>query len=221
MSLEEFNPDIESPENWWNSAEISGEVSEKFKESVKKATSWIWRTQRDEKKAKKYDLLLASFLVQIILDKRYDKILESLFRTMDYWYTSNFVLWVVSLINIEISNKIRDISNKKYIVFNYKSVESIEFDDNNLPFEIKNRINYWIEDIIDSIIIEYSNIQTKRVIKLLEKDSKIINYYIANVFTFFLDEINIKISNNKALNISDFIITEINKSIKNIELKEV
>ncbi len=70
MSLDEFTPDIESSEGGWNSAEASKEVSEKFKEAVKKA--------------KKYDFLLANFLVKIIVDKKYDPILERLFKTMDY-----------------------------------------------------------------------------------------------------------------------------------------
>jgi len=221
MSLEEFIPDIESSDVWWNSAEASKEVSEKFKESVKKATAWIWRTQKDEKKAKKYDLLLANFLVKIIVDKRYDIVLESLFRTMDYWYTSNFVLWIISLINTDVSNKIRETSNKEKIIFNYKSATNIEFNDNDIPEEVKNRINFWIEDIIDSLIIDYSNIQIKRIHELLENDSKIINYYTANIFSFFLKEINIKIDNKKALNISDFIISEVNKSIKNIKINNL
>jgi len=221
MSLEEFIPDIESSDAWWNSAEASKEVSEKFKESVKKATAWIWRTQKDEKKAKKYDLLLANFLVKIIVDKRYDIVLESLFRTMDYWYTSNFVLWIISLINTDVSNKIRETSNKEKIIFNYKSATNIEFNDNDIPEEVKNRINFWIEDIIDSLIIDYSNIQIKRIHELLENDSKIINYYTANIFSFFLKEINIKIDNKKALNISDFIISEVNKSIKNIKINNL
>lgn len=221
MSLEEYTPDIDSSESWWNSAEASKEVSEKFKESVKKATSWIWRTKKDEKKAKKYDYLLANFLVRIIVDKKYDWILQSLFKTMDFWYTSNFVLWIVSLVNMEVSDKIREISNKEKINFQFKSDSKLEFNDSDLPLEIKNRINHWIEDIIDSLTIEYSNIQTKRVLELLETDKSVINYYTANIFAFFLEEINIEISNSKALNIADFIISEVRKSIKNIKINNI
>jgi len=67
MSLEEFTPS-ESPESWANSAE----VSEKLKEAIKRWTAGMKRTQKDEKKAKKYDMLLAGFLVKIIIDKKYD-----------------------------------------------------------------------------------------------------------------------------------------------------
>lgn len=221
MSLEEFWADIESSESWWNSAEASKEISEKYKESSKKAKAWIKRTKSDEKKAKKYDFLLANLLVSIIVDKKYDTILERLFKTMDYWYTSNFIIWIMSIINTKASNKIRELTNKEKINFEYKSIEQIDFNDTNLPTQVKDRINYWIEDIIDSLIIEYSHIQTKRIIDLLKNDDKIIKQYIALVFIFFLKEININISKNEAINISEFIIREVISSLKNIEIDEV
>ena len=62
MSLEDFSP-VESSEWGWNSTEIS----EKYKEAAKKAGAGIKRTQKDESKAKKYDFLLAKFLVKMIL----------------------------------------------------------------------------------------------------------------------------------------------------------
>ncbi|NCO31799.1 hypothetical protein GW891_03185 [bacterium] len=72
------------------------------------------------------------------------------------------------MINVDISNRIREHNAKLPIFFNYKKLEKIVFDDNNIDKEIKNRINYWIEDIIDSVTIDYSNIQTKKIIELLE-----------------------------------------------------
>ena len=221
MSLDEFIPSIESDESSWNSSEISKEISEKYKESSKKSSAWIKRTQKDEKKAKKYDFLLANLLVAIIVDKKYDTILERLFKTMDYWYTSNFVVWIMSIINNDVSNKIRELSNKEKIIFNYRSDEEIKFSDNNLSKEVKTRINQWIEDIIDSLTIDYSNIQTKKIIELLKNDNEVINQYIALIFIFFLKEINISISKNEALNISNFIISEVLNSIKKIEIEEV
>lgn len=221
MSLDEFIPNIESSESSWNSSEVSKEISEKYKESSKKSSAWIKRTQKDEKKAKKYDFLLANLLVAIIVDKKYDTILERLFKTMDYWYTSNFVVWIMSIINIDVSNKIRELSNKEKVNFNYKSEENIKFSDNNLSEEVKIRINQWIEDIINSLTIEYSNIQTKKIIELLKNDKEVINQYIALIFIFFLKDINISISKNEALNISDFIISEVINNIKKLDIKEV
>lgn len=221
MGLEDFSPDIESSEWGFQAKEKVSEVSEKIKESSKKAAAWVKRTKQDEQKAKKYDFLLAWFLVKIIVDKKYDFILEELFKVINHSYPSNFVLWVLSLINIEISNKIRENINKELINFSYKSLELKDFDDTNIDLEVKNRINYWIEDIIDSVTIEYSSIQTLKIIELLENDNEIIVNYIANIMFFFLKSVNIKINKKQALNISDFIISETLKSIKKLNIEEV
>lgn len=222
MWLEDYFPDIDSSEWLWNWTEKTKEASEKYKESVKKSWVKIARTKKDEKKAKKYDFLLAGFLVKIIVDKKYDTILESLFPTIHKWFPSNFVLWILSLINIEISNKIREVSQKEKIIFNYK-IKSTDtnFDDSNIDKEIQNRINYWVEDIVNSIIIEYSNIQTKKLKELLITDNELLLIYMSKVFSFFLKEININISKSKSDNISEFILNEIKKSINKLKIEEI
>lgn len=221
MSPEDFTPDIDSSEQWWQSSEASKEVSEKFKEAVKRAWAKIKKTQKDEKKAKKYDFLLAWILVKIIVDKKYDFILDSLFKCLHELFPSNFILWILSLININISHKIREFSNKDTISFNFKEKEIIEFDDNKLNSEVKNRINIWVEDMIDSVSIEYSSIQTEKLIELLSDQKNILLDYTSKVFTFFLKEINIIIDESKAINISEFILGEVEKSLKNLEIEEI
>ena len=222
MWLEDFTPEIESSEWSWNSAEASKASSEKFREKAKKAWSQIKKTQKDEKKAKKYDFLLAGFLVKIIIDKKYDTILDTLFPAIHGWYPSNFILWILSLINIEISNRIREVSNKNKIIFNYDIKNEIEnFDDNNMNTEIKDRISYWVEDIIDSVIIEYSNIQIKKLQELLSWDTIQLLNYTSKVFSFFLKEININISESKAKSISEFIISEVKSKVNKLEIEKI
>jgi Zn ribbon nucleic-acid-binding protein len=222
MWIEEYIPSPESSEWGWNSKEAAPEVVEKSRESAKKSSAWIARTQKDEKKAKKYDLFLAWFLVKIIVDKKYDFILVKLLKASNFWYTSNFTLWILSLINIEISNKIRQHNNKTPINFSYKADKIIAFNSSELPKKVQDRINYWIEDIIDCITLEYSNIQTEKVINCLENDKNwIINDYISDILTFFLKNINIIINENEAQNVTLFIISEVSKSIKKLEINEV
>lgn len=222
MWLEDYSPDIDSSEWVWNSAEVAKDASEKYKETTKKTWAKIAKTRKDEKKAKKYDFLLAGFLVKIIVDKKYDSILDTLFPSIHAWYPSNFILWILSLINIEISNKIRDTSNKESINFNYNIKNEIEeFDDSNIDKIIQNRINYWVEDITDSVTIEYSNIQTQKLKKLLIKDKTLLLSYTSKVFTFFLKEINIHITENKSLSISEFILWEVKKSIDKLEIENI
>ena len=203
MSLDEYSYDIDNSESPWSSPEQVKEVSEKFKESIKKASAWIARTQKDEKKAKKYDFLLANFLVKIIIDKKYDSVLENIFKVMDFWYSSNFILWILSLINLEVSNKIW------------------EFDDNNMRKPIKDRINLWIEDMIDATTIDFSSIQNKRNIELLDKDWKVIIIFTAQIISFFLNEANISIKKDKAISISKFIISEVKSAMKSLKIEEI
>ena len=180
------------------------------------------KTQKDEKKAKKYDFLLAGFLVKIIVNKKYDSILESLFPNINSWYPSNFILWILSLIYMDISEKLRSVSWKEQIVFNYDMKEELEeFDNHNINSQIKNRINYWIEDIIDSVCLEYSNIQTKKLRLLLDKDTDLLITYTSKVFSFFLKEINIRVTEKKSLNISEFIISEVKNSINKLEIENI
>lgn len=220
MSLEDFSW-VDSGPSLWNSTDKIWEVSEVFKEAVKRASSWIKRTQKDEKKAKKHDLLLANFLVKIIINKKYDPLLDYLFKSIDEWYTSNFLLWILSLINVEISNKIREFSNKNLIKFDYLSLEErIDFNDNEVDEKIRDRINFWIEDMVDIISIEYSSLLTEKLLNLLKED-KIIIIFMSNIFTFFLDDLNINISKSKSDDISLFILSEIKKSLKNLDIEEI
>ena len=221
MSLDEYSYDIDNSESPWSSPEQVKEVSEKFKESIKKASAWITRTQKDEKKAKKYDFLLANFLVKIIIDKKYDSVLENIFKVMDFWYSSNFILWILSLINLEVSNKIREISWKEQISFDFRLEEIWEFDDNNIRKPIKDRINLWIEDMIDATTIDFSSIQNKRNIELLDKDWKVIIIFTAQIISFFLNEANISIKKDKAISISKFIISEVKSAMKSLKIEEI
>ncbi|RAL57937.1 hypothetical protein BLD25_01110 [Candidatus Gracilibacteria bacterium GN02-872] len=221
MSLDEYSYDIDNSESPGSSPEQVKEVSEKFKESIKKASAGITRTQKDEKKAKKYDFLLANFLVKIIIDKKYDSVLENIFKVMDFGYSSNFILGILSLINLEVSNKIREISGKEQISFDFRLEEVGEFDDNNMRKPIKDRINLWIEDMIDATTIDFSSIQNKRNIELLDKDGKVIIIFTAQIISFFLNEANISIKKDKAISISKFIISEVKSAMKSLKIEEI
>lgn len=209
MSLEELSS-AESAESGSNSTEIS----EKYKESAKKAAAGIWRTQKDEGKAKKYDFLLAKFLVEMILKKKYDSLLEDLFVCLDAGYGTNFLLGILSLIYIPISQEIRRVSSKTPYEFSYIiSWEPLSFDTHDIPEEVRARVNIWIEDMEEVVSVEVSSIITKRTLGLILYDEKI-RTFTAQVFSFFFAEINIQISDLKSRNYSEFILSELEKSLK-------
>lgn len=215
--LENFNP-VESSESSWNT---SPEVSEKFKEAAKKSSAGVQRTQKDEKKAQRYDTLLSHMLILIIRNKDFDDLLNPLFDCVDAWYPSNFIVWVFSLVYHPVHLKIREISKKPEFLFHYKIKEQVDFfHDTFVDPQIKNRINVWIEDIIDAVIVEVSSLTTERLKQLLQDDETIL-IFISLIFQFFLKKLNLEISIEKSQSYAKFISSEIQKSLKNIALEEI
>ncbi len=209
MSVEDYSP-VESSEGWSSSMEIS----EKYREAAKKAGAGIKRTQKDEKKAKKYDFLLARFLVEMILKKKYDPLLDELFSCLDAGYGTNFLLGILSLIYLPISHEIRRVGKKKQIEFLYKVWgEQQDFNEHTIPKEIRERINAWIEDMDAVTSFEVSSIITKRTLGLILYDEKI-RKFTSSVFSFFFWELNISISQSKSRSYSDFILRELEKTLK-------
>ncbi len=211
MSIEDFSP-VESSE-WWGNQASEG-ISEAYKESSKKAGAGIKRTKKDEKKAKRYDFLLARFLVEMILKKKYDSLLDDLFVCLDAGYGTNFLLWVLSLIYMPISKEIRKFSGKPDIIFNYEVTQNpIEFNDHAIPPQVRARVNGWIEDMEVVTSLEVSSIVTQRTLGLILYDEKI-RTFTSSVFSFFFKELNIHISEWKSKSYSEFILSELEKTLK-------
>ena len=182
--------------------------SEVYKEEVKRWDAQVKKTRKDEKKAKKQDLLLAKFLVKILIDKRYDNIFPDLFKSFDVWVPSNLILWILSLVYLEISNEIRSHIDKKNISFNYFSEETITFSGNNLPQEVKDRINFWVEDIVVIILLNSSEVYTKRIISNIKKSEELKNF-TWYVLKYFLSEINIYMSDETSKEYAVFIMNKV------------
>ena len=211
MGIEDFTS-VESSE-WWENQASEG-VSEAYKESSKKASAWIKRTKKDERRAKRYDFLLAKFLVEMILKKKYDTVLEDLFSCMDAGYGTNFLLGVLSLIYLPISHEIRKFSGNEKVIFEYEvTPEKMIFDDHHMPPQVRDRVNQWIQDMEIVISLEASALITQRTLGLILYDEKI-RVFTGHVFSFFFTELNISISQQKAQNYSEFILTELEKSLK-------
>ena len=150
--------------------------------------------------------MLAAFLVQIILHKEFDFLHESIFLCLNNGLNSNLVLGILSLIYEPIQEKIRDISDKPYYPFDYINTETLEFSDYHIPEEIKNRINLWVEDIMDVISVETSTITAQKTLVCIEQKEVLVTYFISQVFSFFLQKQNISISEKKSESYGAFIL---------------
>jgi hypothetical protein len=153
-------------------------------------------------------MLLAKFLVKILIDKRYDSLFPDLFKSFDAGVPSNLILGILSLVYIEISNELRVSTEKKLIQFNYHSEETISFTGNNLPQAVKDRINYWVEDILLVITLNPSKIYTKRIIASI-KNSEELKVFTTSVFKYFLSEINIYMPDKTLSEYSTFIMNNV------------
>lgn len=209
MGLDDIG-DIDSVESGSNSSEIS----EKYKEQAKKASAGIKRTQKDEKRARKYDFLLAKFLVEMILKKKYDSLLDELFSCLDAGYGTNFLLGIMSLIYLPISSEIRKHAGLQKLQFSYEMPnEEMEFSEQHIPKEIQGRINAWIEDMNQISTLEVSEEITTRSAHMMIFDEKI-RVFTTKVFVFFFCELKISISETKAKSYAEFILTELQKNTK-------
>jgi hypothetical protein len=121
-----------------------------------------------------------------------------------------------------ISDKIRELSGKTKIKFSpRKHFTKVEFNDSNLDNDIKTRINLWIEDIIDVVTLEYSSMQTQKMLELFKSKDESIIEFTSLVFSFFFSEMNIEISKTKSESYSRFILSEVKLKIENLSLEEV
>jgi len=209
MGLNNFSSDIDwQDEAWISMWNVSEQISEAYKEEVKKTTAKVKKTRKDEKKAKQQDMLLAKFLVKILIDKRYDSLFPDLFKSFDVGVPSNLILWILSLVYMEISNELRANIWKKIILFSYSSEETINFNWKNLPQEVKDRINLWVEDILAIIQLNPSKVYTKRIIKTIQDSQELIDF-TTKVLLYFLAEVNIYMSDKTAKEYSIFILKNI------------
>jgi len=101
----------------------------------------------------------------MILKKKYDDLLDELIACLDAGYGTNFLLGILSLIYIPISDQIRKTSGKTEIDFHYEPTTTpIDFDDHALDSQIRDRVNMWIEDMESVVALEVSSIITKRTL---------------------------------------------------------
>ena len=209
MWLNDFSSDIDwQSEAWFSMWNVSEQVSEAYKEQVKKSGKQVKKTKKDEKKSKRHDMLLAKFLVKILLEKKYDKLLPLLFKAFDAGVPSNLILGIMSLVYIEISHSIHENIWKPHIDFNFSIEDTLKFSGENLPSDVKNRINSWVEDIQSVILFNPSELDVKKVWDSLRNSEDLYTFSV-EVFIYFLSEINIYITQDTAKEYIIFIFKKI------------
>lgn len=221
---------------WEKTQESASEKKEKAARSAK-AIAGIQKTRKDEKKAQKDNDFLYQIVIDIIQTSKYDILVPFISELLKYSIPSNIIIWWISLIYNEAIYIIRanylpwntSLVFDKQLAKNFEdnidyvpTQEVIEFRDDNLNIAIKERINEWIEDIISVISFDPSSIITTKFLhQITNKEEKVlIVNYLASIFTFFLFELNIRISKEKAFLYSEFVLWEIVKKMKTLRVDE-
>ncbi len=238
MWLNSFSDDIDDFD-WWSeqTREQAWEKSEK-KWDWGKGMAWVQKTRKDEKKAQKDNDFLYEIVVEIIQNKEYDILIPFITDLLKLNTPSNILIWWISLIydpavyiirtnyikwNKEIIiNKTK--ANDYKVIINYtKTEEIIEFNDNIINEAIKQRINEWIDDIMNIISYDPSSIITIKFFQQIKNHDfkdKLISYFVS-IITLFLYKLNIVISKEKAFLYSEFILWELIKKLKTIKIEEI
>lgn len=143
-----------------------------------------------------------------------------MFAAMDKGYPSNIILGIVSLVHIDISHAIRELSGRDPITFDYHNQQQLMFDDNHIDEAIKTRMNQWVEDMIDVVTHDYSSVLTQKIQTQGSRDDTILEFG-SQVFCFFLEQNNISIAQQKSYSIADFILTEVFQAILSLETQNI
>lgn len=208
----------------------------------------IQRSRKDEKKAKRDDLLLARVLVYFLKDRQYSTVIDSIIPVIDTGYASNLVIGVISLVFTPAARMIREhfspaktqemtvISGSETFTIknqeNYfseaafdlslRQEEEVEFDDQSLPLEIRQRINTWVEDMGIILSKDPSTVLTQRILDLIDSgEISVLVDAMTHTLQFFMEKINIKISVGKAKSYSVFILSQLKLKMLGLQLEEV
>jgi len=100
--------------------------------------------------------------------------------------------------------------------------EPIEFNNHTLPLAVRQRINNWVEDMGTIISSDPSTILTERVLDFLNKgDTQDIIFSMTKTLQFFMEHININMSEGKAKSFSTFILSQLKIKLQGTILEEV
>ena len=128
MSLDDFESNFESNADATEGGKESAistiqEKIEKYqqkKEKSSKALAGIQRTQKDEKKAKRDDAVLARIIAYFLKDEQYSTTIEATLLMIDGGFSSNLIIGIISLVFTPATRLIREYfahpSNQKELI---------------------------------------------------------------------------------------------------------
>lgn len=201
------------------SGSSSVEISETDKQASEQSRAWQKRVKKDEKKSQDKDNRLYNYLIELLKDPSYDFIVDDIIKALYSWLPSFYILGVMSLLHMPISNDFRNDLWKEFIDFDYFPKEEFDFSSNDLDPKIRKRLTDMVDDILIISKFEPSSVMVWKFMN--QKNHNMTIKFLSSVLSVFLTSVRVKFTDIQISSFSSFIIWEIEKEIVKMHLSEV
>jgi len=213
MGLEWFDS-LDDFESW----SLSIEQSEEEKKKASESSAGQKRVKADESKAKKHDDKMYKYLVQILKDRSYDKIVDDVISALYSWVPSFYILWTLSLVYMPISDDVRSESWNPRVEFTYNAEDVVDFSSVDLDVRIKNRLQDLVFDMTLLAKSEQSYVMANRFMNTWwEEKVKVFKV----VLSYFFTSLKVNFTDSQLISYSSYIIWLIENELKSLDFTEV
>lgn len=201
-------------------AATASEDAEQSREQAAAALAGLKRTQKDEKKAKKYDSFLIDIISEILQNHVYDHIIAQIVPLLEKRISSNMLASVLILLKWSYIERARAFCEMEPRVYpDYRApADPIEYSD-DLDEALKSMINIWFETFGILLVYEVSQTELSRTQEIFDGEAKEqLVACVAHVFGHFLYDHKIHINNKRALRYARFIVDQMHKVVMKQEV---
>lgn len=206
-----------------SSAESTSEKRESPAEKArsKKASQYIQKAQKDEKKAKVDNDDLFLILSRFFQNPLFDDLYPSIITLLELAFPSRVILWLITFIYPEAALYLADKLKNEHMIDVLRGLTRntlpTPFDENSLDPSIRKWMNLWITSWYDFVLhYDASAVMNHKFYTLLDQEKtrhQLINTVVV-VIVFFFQTRNIEISNSIARGYATFIVSQLHEKVK-------
>ncbi len=215
--------------NTWNDSldglNLSGKVaeqSEEQREQAAAALAGIARTQKDEKKAQKYDIWLSELVKKLLQSSVYDHVINQLVPLLNARCPSHLLLGYLLPLSDEYIIQVREniglsaVQIPGITQFSARTVYS-----EPLAPEITKHLNIWTETLRGCIMIDPSQTSTKKINDMMNTThEEWLTKLCAHVLAHFLYDRGIDIAPGDAARVARWVTKKMILMIQGIQIDE-
>lgn len=218
MSLNTWNDNLD----WLNLSGKVAEQSEEQREEAAAALAGIARSQKDEKKAQKYDVWLAELVKKLLQSSVYDHVINQLVPLLNARCPSHLLLGYLLPLSDEYMTKVRDsiglpaVQIPSITPFSARTTYS-----EPLSPEITKHLNIWMEALRGCITIDPSQTSTKKINDMMNTTHEEgLTKLCAHVLAHFLYDRGIDIAPGDAARVARGVTKKMILTIQGIKIDD-